>query len=174
MRLGAVQRGRLHGVAQASSFLDRHHAELRAAARLCGAGVLPPARAFTPDVVKPSPSNGDARRQVSYRMVTQLHAQGLAIKEIVRRTGVARNAVRRWIRAGEAAPYRQAPGPSLLDRYTSFAEAAWHNGRRNPAAIWRALVEQGFKSGYDIVRRWRQTAAKALEQMALSRGSSTA
>ena len=74
--------------------------------------------------MKPSPSNANARRQVRYRMVAQLHAQGLPIKEIVRRTGVARNAVRRWLRAGEAAPYRRFPGPSLLDRYTSFAEAA--------------------------------------------------
>lgn len=35
-----------------------------------------------------------------------------------------------------------------------FAEAAWLSGRRNAAAIWRALVEQRFEGGYDIVRRW--------------------
>lgn len=156
---GAVQvadRWHLHVNASDAlrSFLDRHHAELREAARLCGSGVRPSACAFPPDAMKPSPSNADARRQVRYRMVAQLHAQGLPIKEIVRRTGVARNAVRRWLRAGEAAPYRRFPGPSLLDRYTSFAEAAWRSGRRNAAAIWRALVEQGFEGGYDIVRRW--------------------
>ncbi|GLR77723.1 transposase [Azospirillum oryzae] len=95
---GAVQvADRWHLLVNASdalrSFLDRHHAELREAARLCGSGVRPSACAFPPDAMK-------------------------------------------------------------LDRYTSFAEAAWRSGRRNVAAIWRALVEQGFEGGYDIVRRW--------------------
>ncbi|OYD80100.1 hypothetical protein CHT98_32985 (plasmid) [Azospirillum brasilense] len=93
---GAVQvADRWHLLVNASdtlrSFLDRHHAELREAARLCGAGIRPPACASPPDATKPSPSSADARRQVRYRMVAQLHAQGLPIKEIVRRTGVARN-----------------------------------------------------------------------------------
>jgi len=95
---GAVQvADRWHLLVNASdalrSFLDRHHAELREAARLCGSGVRPSACAFPPDAMK-------------------------------------------------------------LDRYTSFAETAWRSGRRNAAAIWRALVEQGFEGGYDIVRRW--------------------
>ena len=95
---GAVQvADRWHLLVNASdalrSFLDRHHAELREAARLCGSGVRPSACAFPLDAMK-------------------------------------------------------------LDRYTSFAEAAWRSGRRNVAAIWRALVEQGFEGGYDIVRRW--------------------
>ena len=78
----------------------------------------------------------------------------MPIKRIARRTGVARNAVRRWLRAGEHVPYRRAPGPSLPGRHLAFVEERWRAGRRNSAELWRALRDRGFEGGYDIVRRW--------------------
>jgi transposase len=86
--------------------------------------------------------------------VARLRTEGATIKDIVRRTGVARNAVRRWLRAGEFVPYRRAPGPSLLDPHLPFAEERWRAGLRNGADLHRALRARGFEGGYDIVRRW--------------------
>jgi transposase len=83
----------------------------------------------------------------------RLRAEGLPIKEIARRIGAARNAVRRWLRAGEFVPYRRAPGPSLLDPHLPFAEDRWRAGLRNSAELHRALRARGFDGGYDIVRR---------------------
>jgi len=67
---------------------------------------------------------------------------------------VARNAVRRWLRAGEFVPYRRAPGPSLLDAHLPFVEERWQAGLRNGAELHRALRARGFEAGYDVVRRW--------------------
>lgn len=76
---------------------------------------------------------------------------------------MGRNAVRRWLRAGEAAPYRRAPGRGVLDRHPGHLERRWAEGRRNAAELWRELREgRGFEGGHDVVRRWA-TRRRALE-----------
>jgi transposase len=67
---------------------------------------------------------------------------------------MARNAVRRWLRAGEATVYRRAPGSSALDRHLGYVEQRWAEGCRTSAQLWRELRDRGFDGGYDIVRRW--------------------
>ncbi len=85
----------------------------------------------------------------------ELHRQGVPIRRIARRLGMARNAVRRGLRAGEAAPYRRAPGRSVLDQHLGHMGRRWAEGCRNAAELWRGLrEEQGFEGGYDVVRRW--------------------
>ncbi len=69
-------------------------------------------------------------------------------------SGASRNAVRRWIRAGQFVPYRRAPGPSQLDRYISVVEARWQEGQRSATVLHRELRAQGFTGSYDVVRRW--------------------
>jgi len=87
-------------------------------------------------------------------MVAELHRQGVPIRCIARRLAMGRNAVRRWLRAGEAAPYRRAPGRSVLDQHLGHMERRWSEGCRNAAELWRGLREErGFEGGYDIVRR---------------------
>jgi transposase len=78
----------------------------------------------------------------------------MPIRRIARRLGMARNAVRRWLRAGEATVYRRAPGQSALDRHLEYVEQRWAEGCRNSARLWRELRDQGFDGGYDVVRRW--------------------
>jgi transposase len=78
----------------------------------------------------------------------------MPIRRIARRLGITRNAVRRWLRAGEAPVYRRAPGSSALDRHLGYVERRWAEGCHNSAQLWRELRDQGFKGGYDIVRRW--------------------
>ncbi|WP_408871502.1 ISL3 family transposase [Craurococcus roseus] len=157
---GALQvADRWHLLVNASDALrgviERHQAKLREAARLCAAkGKAPAARPTPAKPPRPGAEAPDARRRTRFDAVIRLHAQGVPIKRIARRTGVARNAVRRWLRAGEYVPYRRAPGPSLLDRHLTFVEERWRAGQRSSAALWRALQERGFEGGYDIVRRW--------------------
>jgi len=140
--------------------LDRHSGALRRAARLC----LPPV------VMSVSPlqtgkqqaatqrdrqrAQRREQRQARYEEVARLHRAGTPIRRIARRLGIARNAVRRWLRAGEAPVYRRAPGSSALDRHLEYVEQRWVEGCHNSTQLWRELRDQGFKGGYDIVRRW--------------------
>jgi transposase len=84
----------------------------------------------------------------------RFHGEGMPTKEIARRIGASRNAVRRWVRAGRFMPYRRAPGPSRLDRHLPFVETRWQEGERSATVLHRELRAQGFTGGYDIVRRW--------------------
>ncbi len=141
-------------------FLDRHQRQLREAARVCAAegGCAParaPPRARPPTRANRQKAHRRERRQTRYGAVAELHRQGVPIRGIARRLGMGRSAVRRWLRAGEAAPYRRAPGRSVLDRHLGHAERRWAEGCRNAAALWRELREgRGFEGGYDVVRRW--------------------
>jgi transposase len=172
---GAVQvADRWHLLANCSDalrqLLDRHQGQLREAARLCVAeGRTPaPARAplgeRTPTRAERQKAHRRERRQARYEAAAELHRQGLPIRGIARRLGMARNAVRRWLRAGEAVPYRRAPGRSVLDRHLGHLERRWAEGCHNAAELWRELCEErGFEGGYDVVRRWaiRQRALEA-------------
>jgi transposase len=139
--------------------LDRHQRQLREAAHLCAAGERVPAqatsRARAPTRADRRKSERQERRRARYEAVAELHRKGMPIRRIARQLGMARNAVRRWLRAGEAAPYRRAPGRSVLDRHLGHVERRWTEGCRNAAALWRGLREErGFRGGYDVVRRW--------------------
>jgi transposase len=139
--------------------LDRHQRPLREAAHLCAAGERVPAqapsRARAPTQADRRKSERQERRRARYEAVAELHRKGIPIRRIARQLGMARNAVRRWLRAGEAAPYRRAPGRSVLDQHLGYVERRWIEGCRNAAALWRGLREErGFRGGYDVVRRW--------------------
>ncbi len=139
--------------------LDRHHRQLREAAHICAVGGRVPAQA-PPDGSAPTQAerrkaDWQERRQARYGAVAELHRQGVPIRRIARRLGMGRNAVRRWLRAGEAVPYRRAPGRSVLDQHLGHMERRWSEGCRNAAELWRGLREErGFEGGYDVVRRW--------------------
>jgi transposase len=132
------------------SIVERHQSEIRAvASHSMPEPSLPPDPAKTEPVPKTS-----SRRRDRCETALRLHGEGQPTKEIARRLGASRNAVRRWIRAGQFVPYRRAPGPSRLDRYISFVEARWQEGQRSATVLHRELCAQGFTGGYDIVRRW--------------------
>lgn len=95
-----------------------------------------------------------SRRRDRCEAALCLHSEGLPTKEIARRLGASRNAVRRWVRAGRFVPYRRAPGSSRLDRHLPFVEARWQEGQHSATALYRELHAHGFTGGYDIVRRW--------------------
>ena len=139
--------------------LDRHQRQLRQAAHACTVGgrvpTPAPPRARTSTQADRRKAARRERRQARYDAVAELHRAGVPIRRIARQLGMARNAVRRWLRAGEAAPYRRAPGRSVLDRHLGYVQRRWAEGCRNAAELWRGLREEcGFEGGYDVVRRW--------------------
>ncbi len=148
--------------------LDRQQRQLREAAHLCALGGRVPAQvppqARTPTQADRRKSERQERRQAHYEAAAKLHRKGTPIRRIARQLGMTRKTVRRWLRAGEAVPYRRAPGRSVLDRHLDHVERRWAEGCRNAAELWRGLREErGFKGGYDVVRRWvaRRRAAQA-------------
>ncbi len=97
---------------------------------------------------------------------------GLSISEICRRTGLARNTVKRWLRAEEgAAPkYRRTEGATVLqpyeERLRQWLEADARRAkrdRRTALALFRQLKQLGFNGSYsrvsEYVRRWRAEGA---------------
>ena len=94
--------------------------------------------------------------------------EGMAIREIARRTGLSRNTIRRYLRSGVIDPkYPERRSPSKLDEFATTL-AAWfkseaHKGRkqrRNLKQLYAELVRLGYTGSYDRVaafcRRWRQ------------------
>ncbi len=95
-------------------------------------------------------ANGTARRErrpARYDEMARRRREGVPIRRIARRLGMARNAVRRWLRAGAAPVYRRAPGSSALDRHRAYGERRWAEGCRNSAQLWRELRDRGFAAG---------------------------
>jgi transposase len=85
--------------------------------------------------------------------VRRLHlVEGVAIKEIVRRTGLARNTVRSALRCGEPPRYRRPPRPSKLDPFKEEIHRLLRTDPRIPGQRLRELIaELGFEGGKTIV-----------------------
>jgi hypothetical protein len=108
----------------------------------------PPVPVVTPLV----PAEGD-RRRARFETVACLRAESLPIKEAARRAGVAGNAVRRWLRAGEFVPCRRTPPTSLLDPHLLLVVQHWQLRLRTSAELHREVGARGPEGGYDAVRR---------------------
>jgi transposase len=108
--------------------------------------------------------------------IRRLHYRGgLSIKEICRRTGLARNTVRYWLRAGDGVEpkyERKGRETTILtpyeDRLKQWLEADARRAkrdRRTALALFGQLRALGFSGSYarvsEYVRRWRRDGAKA-------------
>ena len=93
---------------------------------------------------------------------------GMAIREIARRTGLSRNTIRKYLSTGIVEPkYPDRQSPSKLDRFAPKL-AAWlkteskknRKQRRNLRQIYIDLTALGYEGSYDRVaafaRNWRQ------------------
>jgi transposase len=95
-----------------------------------------------------------------YQPVVELHAQGVAIREIARRLHMQRRTVRLWMER-ESPPERAVPPPHRsVDIWTEYLQQRWQAGCHNAAALTTELKAQGYRGSYDMVRRcvaaWRQ------------------
>jgi transposase len=102
---------------------------------------------------------GFQRREETNASILSLSQEGVAIREIVRRTGYSRGLIRKILRGQRSDVFRTRP--SSLEPYLPWLDAPWTAGCRNGLALWRALRERGFRG---VVSEWsarRKRADKA-------------
>lgn len=100
--------------------------------------------------------------------------EGKSISEIARRTGLARNTVKKWLKEPEDAEpkYQRRQGDLKLTPYVPWLQQALqadaHKAkaqRRTAKALFAKLQEQGYSGGYsrvtDFVRAWRLDGGQA-------------
>jgi transposase len=76
----------------------------------------------------------------------------LSINEIVRRTGLSRNTIRRALRSDEPPRYRRPPRPSKLDPFREEIDRLLRSDARLPGKRMRELLEeQGYAGGKTIL-----------------------
>jgi transposase len=96
----------------------------------------------------------------------------LSRSEIARRTGLSRNTVKKWLRAGESVEprYRRGSKPGKLSAFQEGLVKALEadagrakRDRRTAKALYAELKAQGYSGGYtvltDFIRAWRQRAS---------------
>lgn len=99
--------------------------------------------------------------------------EGMAIREISRRTGLSRITIRKYLDSGVTEPaYPKRQSPSKLDEYAEIL-SSWlarestkqRKQRRNLKQLYSDLVELGYTGSYDRVaafaRVWRASQAEA-------------
>lgn len=96
--------------------------------------------------------DGWRRRAAEAEAIRALHAEGLGLKEIARRTGRSRKLVRDVVRGGAAEPFR--PRASSLDPWLDRLAAEWSGGCRNGTELWRRLRGVGFPGSLRVVTEW--------------------
>jgi transposase len=105
---------------------------------------------------------GYMRREETNLALLGLAKDGVATKEIVRRTGHSHGLVRKVLRGQRSDVFRTREGS--LEVHLPWLEEPWAAGWRNGAELWRRLREHGFRGSLRVVTEWatrRRRAAKA-------------
>ena len=115
---------------------------------------------------------GYVRREETNAAILSLSQQGIAIKEVVRRTGYSRGLIRKILRGQRSDVFRVRQ--SSLEPYLPWLDEQWEAGCRNGAALWRALQLRGFRGCLRIVSEWsaRRKKADKADPAALARAPS--
>jgi len=96
----------------------------------------------------------------------------LSRSEIARRTGLSRNTVKKWLKAGESVEprYRRSAKLGKLSAFQDVLRQALEadasrakRDRRTATALFAQIKAQGYTGGYTVlaqfIRNWRQRAA---------------
>src|SRR5579864_8675185 len=102
---------------------------------------------------------GYLRREETNAAILAHSQQGIAIKEIVRRTGYSRGLIRKILRGQRSDVFRTRQ--SSLEPSLPWLDAQWAAGCRNGSALWRALRQQGFRGCLGVVSEWSARRKKA-------------
>jgi transposase len=115
---------------------------------------------------------GFQRREETNASILSLSQEGVAVREIVRRTGYSRGLIRKILRGQRSDIFRTRP--SSLDPYLPWLDAQWAAGCRNGLALWRALRERGFRGCRGVVSEWsgRRKRAERADAGAIGRAPS--
>jgi transposase len=104
------------------------------------------------------------RTRERYEQVQALRAQGKGIKPIMRQTGLAKETVRRFYRAGSAEELlaKVKDGrPSLLDEYKPYLHQRWNEGCTSVRQLHAELHDCGYRGSYGTVRNYVQPFREA-------------
>jgi transposase len=105
--------------------------------------------------------DGWLRRKKENAAILALARQGVAIKEIVRRTKRSRKLIRQVLRGRRTDIFRSRA--SCLDPFITQLETAWANGCQDGAALWRQMKAAGFAGGLRVVTEWATRQRKRVD-----------
>ncbi|MEX6509257.1 ISL3 family transposase [Jiella sp. M17.18] len=132
-----------------AAFLDAVRKSMKPIRTALGATVVDPALLTSAERIQ---YEGYLRREEMNAFVASLAADGLAIKEIVRRTGRSRKLVRQIVRGERTDVFRTRQGS--LDPHLPYLDAQWDAGCRNGAELWRRVRAQGYRGSVRVVGEW--------------------
>ena len=152
-----------------SAFLDAVRKSMRQIRVAMGAKMIDPALLTFAEKLQ---YEGYLRREETNAAILSLSEQGIAIKEVVRRTGYSRGLIRKILRGQRSDVFRVRK--SSLEPYLPWLDEQWDAGSRNGAALWRALKERGFRGCLGVVSEWsaRRKRAEKADPAALARAPS--
>jgi transposase len=102
------------------------------------------------------------RRNRRYARVRELYKQGIGLREVARTTGISRQTVRRFVRAGSFPEIEhRAKRPSILDAYEDTLLRRWNEGCHNGHQLYREIEQAGYRGGRTIVARYVTALRKA-------------
>jgi len=91
-------------------------------------------------------------RLACYEQVMALHKLGMSQATIAERVGIGHSTVSRWLAASTLPETTRGPYVSRLDPYLPYLFQRWEAGCHNIAALFRELVDRGYKGSYESVR----------------------
>lgn len=113
---------------------------------------------------------GYHRRQQTNQIVRKMADEGLAIKRIVRSTGLSRKLVRQILRGEREDVFRIRE--SSLTPWLPRLEQEWSGGCLNGAELWRRLRADGFRGSLRVVSEWATRQRRAEQAVPNGTGKS--
>lgn len=92
------------------------------------------------------------KRLACYEQVVALRNLGMSQAAIAERVGIGHSTVSNWLAAGTYPETTRGPYVSRLDPYLPYLFQRWESGCHNIAALFRELVDRGYKGSYESVR----------------------
>ncbi|SFD21010.1 Helix-turn-helix domain of resolvase [Devosia psychrophila] len=148
------------------AFLDAVRKSMRQIRSVIGTAVV------NPDLLSAAERlqyEGYLYREEANTAVLTLWKEGMPIKQIVKRTGHARQTVRRIVRGERNDVFR--PRQSSLEAEFPWLDAQWDAGKRNASALWRAMRERSYRGSLRVVSEWatRRRRAEKTDASSLAR-----